>query len=86
MSMVADIKRFILRALKPMEGQPMSELALDDAVRMQCAKAPMQHEITEARMDLEREGYIHGQRDDLDPNLNTWTLTPKGEHRAALLK
>lgn len=78
------LKRFILRALDQMGGQPISQIALFAAVRSAFPTA-LESEITAAHKDLESDGFVAGARDDLDSQV-TWTLTTKGQHKANAIR
>ncbi len=45
---------------------------------------PLQSDINQAKRELEHDGYLQGNRDELD-GLLTWTLTEKGRHKARQL-
>lgn len=80
-----EIKQFILRALEAADGVPMQDAALAQAVRagMQPTPPP-EGDINAAKRELEMSGYIHGTEDDMDKSVS-WTLTPKGKHKAKQL-
>jgi hypothetical protein len=80
----SQIKIFILRALLRMDGLPMVEETLSSAVKLALSPAPVKSEIDTARRELEAEGFISGNRDELLETV-TWTLTDKGAHRARQL-
>lgn len=82
--MTTKIKRFILRALVRMAGMPMKEADLTEAVREAFNPPPPDGEINHARRELEMDGYIRGNVEEFDRSV-TWTLTPKGEHKAKQL-
>ena len=84
MNPLGDIKRFVLRALFRLDGVPWPDPLLDDAVRQGLLPRPLQSDISQAKRELERAGYLQGHRDDLD-DLLTWTLTEKGRHKAKQL-
>jgi len=84
MNEIGDIKRLILRALLRLEGIPWPDPLLDEAARQGVAPRPLQSDINQAKRELERAGYIQGDRDDFDGQL-TWTLTDKGRHKARQL-
>jgi len=81
MNPIADIKRFVLRALGRLNGVPWPDLLLDDAARQGVVPRPLQSDINQAKRELEAAGYILGRRDEFDEVL-TWTLTDKGRHKA----
>ena len=66
MSPISDIKRFILRALVRLNGIPWPDPLLDDAVRQGVLPRPLQSDINQAKRELERAGFIQGNRDELD--------------------
>ena len=84
MSEVADIKRFILRALFAMQGVPMPGEALDQAVRSGMVPRPLQSDIKLAREQLSDSEFIIGTLDKFD-DVIYWALTRKGEIRAKQL-
>jgi hypothetical protein len=81
--MRAKLKAYILRALKQMDGTPLTERALIDSVRLAFGEVLLT-EIQDAKRALEAEGFIAGQRDDALETI-TWTLTTKGKHKASEL-
>jgi hypothetical protein len=81
MNPISDIKRFLLRALARLNGIPWPDALADEAVRQAILPRPLQSDINQAKRELERSGYIQGQRDEFD-DLLTWTLTDKGRHKA----
>ena len=84
MSPISDIKRFVLRALVRLNGIPWPDSLLDDAARQGLLPRPLQSDINQAKRELERAGFIQGNRDELDEVI-TWTLTDKGRHKAKQL-
>ena len=84
MTPIPDIKRFVLRALARTRGLPMPGDTLDDAIRRALVPGPLLSDVEQAKRELEAGCFIQSKRDDLDDTI-TWTLTPKGEHRAAQL-
>lgn len=78
------IKQFIFRALDQMDGQPMTRASLDASVRLAYGERVLDSDIATAVRDLESQGYISGQREEALDTI-TWTLTPKGKHKAAEL-
>ena len=84
MNPISDIKRFVLRALVRLDGIPWPDELLDDATRQGVLPRPLQSDINQAKRELERAGYLQGNRDDLDGSI-TWTLTDKGWHKAKQL-
>jgi hypothetical protein len=82
--MNSEIKRFLLRALWRLNGLPWPDALMDEAVRQGIVPCPLQSDINQVKRELERAGYIQGDRDDLD-DLLTWTLTEKGRHKARQL-
>ena len=84
MNPIPDIKRLILRALARTRGIPMPDDTLNDAVRQALVPQPLLSDITQSKRELESDEFIQSKRDDLDDSI-TWTLTAKGEHRAAQL-
>ncbi len=84
MNPIPDIKRFFLRALLRLNGLPWPDALMEDAARQSLLPPPLQSDIRQAKRELERAGFIQGDRDDLDEVL-TWTLTDKGRHKAKQL-
>jgi hypothetical protein len=84
MNPVSDLKRFVLRALFRLEGLPWPDPLLDEAARQGVVPRPLQSDINQAKRELERAGYLQGDRDELDGRL-TWSLTDKGRHKAKQL-
>jgi len=84
MNPISDLKRFVLRALIRLDGIPYPDSLLDDALRQAVLPRPLQSDINQAKRELERAGFLQGDRDELD-GLLTWTLTDKGRHKARQL-
>ncbi len=84
MNPIPEIKRFLLRALLRLNGLPWPDALLEDAARQGIIPTPLQSDIRQAKRELERAGFIQGDRDELDEVL-TWTLTDKGRHKAKQL-
>jgi hypothetical protein len=82
--MKAEIKKFILRALGRMEGLPMRNAALNEAVQEAMTPSPPILDVEEARRELEQERYIQGTIDEFSKQ-STWTLTDKGKHKSKTL-
>ena len=84
----ADLKKFLLLALKRMDGAPMPDAVLIESARQAfkstAGREPSLGDITEARRELEHSGHIHGTEDEMDKSMS-WTLTPKGKHKAMQL-
>jgi DNA-binding MarR family transcriptional regulator len=81
MNPLSDIKRFVLRALLRLNGIPWPDALLDEAARHRVMPRPLQSDVSQAKREMERDGFIQGNRDDLD-GMITWTLTDKGCHKA----
>jgi hypothetical protein len=81
---IPELKRFLLRALFRLNGVPWPDALLDEAARQAVLPRPLQSEISQAKRELECDGYLQGCRDELDESL-TWTLTDKGRHKAKQL-
>jgi hypothetical protein len=79
--MRGQLKQFILRALNRMEGRPMKDKSLLEAAHGAFEPPPTVGDINAAKRELELDGFIHGATDDFDKSI-TWTLTPKGQHKA----
>jgi hypothetical protein len=84
MNPISDIKRFLLRALLRLNGLPWPDALLDEAAGRAVVPRPLQSDIAEAKRELESQGYLQGDRDELDGTLS-WTLTGKGRHKARQL-
>lgn len=84
MHTVADIKRFILKALKTW-GLPVPEAELVRTCQGAFTPRPLLSDIHDAFRELEDAEFISGTKDDLDERLVTWTLTVKGQHKAKQL-
>jgi|GEM_PF-6038644 hypothetical protein len=80
----ADLKKFLLQALKRMDGAPMPDAVLIEsgrqAFKSAAGREPSVGDINEAKRELEHNGYIHGTEDEMDHTMS-WTLTPKGKHK-----
>ena len=85
MSLIADMKVFILRALARMNEIPMPGEQLFQSVKNVFEPKPLDSEIKTALKELEADGFISGVRDDFDAAKFTWTLTEKGTHKARKL-
>ena len=82
MSRKTEIKQFILRALEAADGVPMPDAALVQAVRAAMQPTPPPDgDINAAIREQSLNGWIHGSEDDMDKTVS-WTLTPKGRHKA----
>lgn len=81
MNPLSDIKRFVLRAMLRLNGIPWPDTLLDAAARQGLRPRPLQSDLSQAKRELERTGYIQATRDELDDTI-TWTLTDKGRHKA----
>lgn len=81
MNPTAALKRFVLQAMLRLNRIPWPDPLLDEAARHGVIPRPLQSDINQAMRELETDGYIQGNRDDLD-GLLTWTLTDKGIHKA----
>lgn len=78
-----ELKRFFLRALHRMDGAPLPQSTLLAAART-AFPGVLESEISDAHRQLEADGFLAGNRDDLDGQV-TWTLTVKGKHKASSL-
>jgi len=84
MNIVKQTKRFLLRALLRLEGLPWPNALLEQAAQRAVLPQPLLSEVHQATRELERDGFILGQRDELDGEI-TWGLTAKGQHKATQL-
>jgi Fe2+ or Zn2+ uptake regulation protein len=81
--MRAEIRVFILQALRAAGGQPMSEPAVVAAVQAAFPEA-LVSTVREVLRMLERDGFVAAVEDELTGLVN-YGLTQKGEMRAAQL-
>lgn len=81
MSQKAELKQFILRALSRTEGLPLRDERLVESAHGAVTPSPTVADINVAKRELEMDGFIRGHTDDFDKTVS-WTLTPKGQHRA----
>ena len=80
--MKAKIKRSILAVLHACDGVPMPETALLSVVRLHARpERPTDGDIADALKDIEEQRYAAAVTDELTGE-QTWTLTPKGTHKA----
>jgi len=85
MSRKAEIKQFVLRALEAADGVPMPDAALMQAIRAAMQPSPPpEGDIHAAIREQSMNGWIHGTEDMMTREM-TWTLTPKGQHKAKQL-
>lgn len=84
MKNIANIKVFVLLALRRTNGQPLAEDVLIQTVKLS-HPALSDDEVRVIISDLESEGYISGSTDDLTET-RLWTLTVKGIARATQLR
>lgn len=71
-----QIKRFILRAVSRMGGEPMAQDTLRDSVRLAFPNV-VRGDLDRAVMELEADGYLVGSNVELVGIV--WSLTPKGQ-------
>jgi len=81
MNQVSQIKRFVLKALLALKGDPMPGELLDQAVKETVKPRPLQSDIDMAKNELEEANFITGTKDALDDSIS-WALTTKGEIKA----
>jgi hypothetical protein len=82
----ADIRIFILRALRRMNGQPMPETTLVASVQTAFPhQTPSMCECQSHLSDLESEGYLSASTEELTQS-RVWVLTTKGTARAVQLR
>ncbi len=81
----AEIKKFILRGLLLMDGTPMPQTTLVATVKDAIRPDPLQSDVELGLQQLEAEGFISGDRDELT-EVVSWTLTTKGTHKAKQLR
>ena len=84
MNPLGEIKRLVLRALFRLDGVPWPDPLLDEMVLRGIIPRPLQSDLNQDKRELERAGFIQGDRDELDDTL-TWTLSDKGRHKARQL-
>lgn len=80
MKNAAQIKVFILLALRRTHGEPLPERTLISAVKISHANIS-DDEVRSLISDLEVEQFISGNTDDLT-EMKQWVLTQKGTARA----
>ena len=85
MATIAEIKKFLLKYLREAGGLPIPQPQLETVCLGGFVPRPLLSDVHEAMRGLETDGFIQGENDDLDPQLVTWTLTAKGQHRAKQL-
>ncbi len=85
MNLIGDLKRFLLRALLRLNGLPWPDPLLYEAASRAVLPPPLRSDVNQAKRELEASGFIQGCRDELDGVLS-WTLTPKGRHKARELE
>ena len=80
--MKSKIKRSILAVLHACDGVPMPETVLLAAVQLHMRpEGPTESDIADALKDVEGQRYAAAVTDELTGE-RTWTLTPKGTHKA----
>ena len=80
--MKTKIKRSLLAVLHACDGVPMPETALLAAVQLHARpERPSDSDIADALKDIEEQRYAAAVTDELTGE-RTWTLTPKGTHKA----
>jgi len=84
--MKAKIKRSILAVLHACDGMPMPETALLAAVQLHVQpEQPTDSDIADALKDIEEQRCAAAVTDELMGE-RTWTLTPKGTHKARQMR
>ena len=80
--MKLKLKRSILAVLNACDGVPAPEIALLSAVRVYAQpEQPSESDILDALREVEQKRYAVAVTDELTSE-RTWTLTPKGVHKA----
>jgi DNA-binding PadR family transcriptional regulator len=80
--MKSKIKYALIAVLHTCDGIPAPELALLSATRILVQPAqPTDSDILEVLRELESLGFVSGVTDELTQE-KTWTLSPKGTHKA----
>lgn len=79
-----DLIRRCLVALAAMDGQPMQQDLLVDAMMLRFSPRPTRGDVDAAIRDAEASGYIAGTTVDLEGVV--WTLTSKGTLKAQSLR
>ncbi len=59
----------------------MRDSALVEAAHGAVTPSPTVGDINAAKREMEVDGFIHGTTDGFDKSV-TWTLTPRGQHKA----
>lgn len=84
--MNTKIIRSILVVLLQCDGQPIPESPLITAAQLLCrADNPTEDDVRERLRELEAQQFISGATDSLTKE-RTWTLSPKGIHKARQLR
>ena len=79
-----QLQRRALLSLAAMDGRPMPDDALVEAVRLNVAPRPTLSDATSAIQRLEGLRFISGITDEVTGV--TWTLTTAGQHKARSLQ
>lgn len=81
-----NIRPFILRALRRMDGTPFPEESLAQSVQLAFPhETPSLDEVRTVLSDMESEGWLSAHNDSLT-KVRQWTLTTKGLARAVQLR
>jgi len=78
------LKRRALLVLHQLDGQPMEQDVLIDAVTLRFTPRPTRADVEEAIRDLEAGGHITGTTSEFAGTV--YTLTPKGTLQAQQLR
>ena len=79
-----NLKQLALKCVFQCDGDPMPHSALVAALQTGSTPRALVADIEAAIRALESDGYLTGNRDELDGSV-TWTLTTKGLHKAKTL-
>jgi hypothetical protein len=81
-----NVRPFVLRALRRMDGTPFPEESLAQSVQLAFPHpAPSMDEVRTLLSDMEADGWISAHTDTLT-DARHWVLTPKGTARAVQLR
>jgi hypothetical protein len=81
-----NIRPFVLRALRRMDGIPFPEESLVQSVQTAFPhETPSLDEVRTVLSDMESEGWLSAHSDALT-KARQWTLTSKGQARAVQLR
>lgn len=79
-----NIKLFVFKTLRAMDGVPISDDQLVATIQVLISPKPTLSAINTATEEMESYGFLSATRDDVFKN-KTWTLTVRGKHKASQL-